>query len=514
MKRRQRINWEAIVAISTFGLLGIGIYVSFFFDLPSRLTEIAELTTTNRKLSDKALQAQIEANKAIVQSLLAQAEINRSLQVSLLAQQRVQNLAEKAHRMEADIDRLIVEKKTLDAQKSQLTSDLQKSIQTFNEQKAQIKSDLQVANQTLVKTVDAFTNLMYSTRFAEFLSVMQNANAVLIPTIPTKTDEISAKHVVYGFVFMDKRFIHVKQDETSTGQIYDAGALAVVAFEQVSTSADARGLNYTIKTISVDDERFKKFILLLKSRFAIDLTSFFYLKQRIEIDPLKPGPTIRVIDILSKIVASKGTLAIWYIPGSIGDVSYEDSKIRGFWFSGIGNALVLAGGFGDQLKEKMKKFNITSDIKGAGLSVQFNQKEFDETMARSIAVFGETAFAHFRDRLKILDDAWLKELHAETLRLGKEPAFQFDSPDHLRNIYQRWNWNDGLQQQSVVLFHSIVMEDRLNFVLTCSAARFLDNNSISRGPDVLSRLRTCTDTISLLDTVDKFSSKHQPNVSE
>jgi len=512
------LKWEALNAVSAFVLASIALY---FSDLP---TQIAELTTTNRKLSDQAFQTQIQASRAIIQSLDAQAEINRSVQVALSAQQRVQDLADKAHKMETEINRLV--QVSLSAQQRvQDLGDKTRKMETevdsltaqkqaLAAQKAQITSDLQAANQILVKTVDASVNMMYSRRFADLLSQMQNANTILIPTLPTEADATSAKFGMLGFVFIDKHFNAVNPAEIASGQIYDAGALAVMAIEQVSAVADGRGSSVTVRAIPVDDERFKKFILLLKSQFTIDLATLLSLKQRLDIDPPKPGPIIRVIDVLSKIAAGKRAFAIGFLPGSSGDVSYEDFKIRGFWFTRVVNALALAGGSGDQLKEKMKEFDLSGDIMGVGLSMQFSQKELDETMVRIEAVFGKIGFAHARDRLKILDDAWLKELHAEPLRWGKEPVFRFDSDDHLRNIYQRWNWKDDLGQQSIVLFDSIVTDERLNFPLMCSAARFLDNNNVSRGPDVLSSLRSCKETLAAQDGLDEFLSKHRPGVSD
>lgn len=474
------LHWEAVNALAALGLLLLALYIPFFSDLPDHLRTIAELNTTNRTQSSQVANAQINAlraqqrtNEAISQALnaqsqalSAQAQINSAVVASAAALQHQNELRERAGASE---------KRVLESEAREIA--LSKSNQLA-------AASLESAKAQLYSITDASLSLMYENRFRDFIAQMNAQEGLIIPT----NEEISEGQVFESpvFLLLDKEGITLSNDDRAHGQ--DLGRVFVLALANETKYSTETGFEFSTKQMSSEDPRLRKFIALLRSPLVLDLANYFDFSETLR--GLGPAP-VTVLDALVKLRSGKSQFAISFVPGKVGEMSYEDFAVRAFWSWGVSNQLGSLGQAGDTLRAKLETFQRSYTGSEDGLKLGFTGAELQSLKKQTEQLFGPEGIAHMQERTASLDKAWLAQLSDGRTQIKPGQHLKMGTGDHVERIFTRVDWNAPLPNQSATLFAAMSEDKSAKYQMACSAARYLDDTKLSRRVEVFSTVLAC-----------------------
>ena len=153
--------------------------------------------------------------------------------------------------------------------------------------------------------------------------------------------------------------------------------------------------------------------------------------------------------------------------------------------------LVKTSEYGNFIEKKFQSLLSKVPSDKTEFSFSISDEELEQAIQKYEGVFSESAKQHFADRLENLSKEWMTTLSSEPLRLESGSVFILDQNQHLDRIYKRLSWQSELPEQSVALFNNIALKRPMNFILLCSAARFIYNANISHDSHITHQIRAC-----------------------
>jgi hypothetical protein len=457
---------------TTFALVLAAVTFSVYVIPKEQLSKANEDLRITSEARDKAIADEQKAESDFTQTKAANEKLaadNKAFAGSFAAAtQRFSDLTQKADTLQ------------------EKASGLRKETDRLAQQNAKAERDLTEAQSTTHRLVDASAAFLHANRYRQFVDQIGRTESVLFPTTETVPEQAAVN--ITCFTIVDRQKMQVTDKDTAEVNGYVIDNYVVLGMESEVQTPGGDSFHMHAKLLSRDDPRFQKFITLLNSRPAIDLMSFMSLRFS---QKIPEGKKLRVFDLLTEHFAGKPLFSLGFIPGKIGDASFEDFSIRSFWITGVSDSLSRMSNASGALKGKLETLDGSKIDLSTGITFDVNQREWKGISKQISDMFGSNELPYLQKRLGHLDDAWVQQLSAGDLEFRPGEPLRLSADKHASMVFHRWDWNALPEEISVTLFDTLVEKERTDFTLACAAAQFLEKNQLPAGPEVLATLSTC-----------------------